>query len=121
MNEGKQKKVFEAIEIAEGYVRAACWREESEPPYERGKACGDLAKVHEVLAEMQVEARAADRTVGPIPATGANMTRDQAEDMVWHLIDAAIGREGEPYELSVVARYEALYEDMVETLCGLPN
>lgn len=49
------KAAFEALQTAEGYVRAAAWREESEPPYERAKAVEDLAKVQAALAALQIE------------------------------------------------------------------
>ncbi|SHJ72246.1 hypothetical protein SAMN05444159_1320 [Bradyrhizobium lablabi] len=38
-----------ALERGEGYVRAATWKEISEPPYERGRAHKDLAEVHAAL------------------------------------------------------------------------
>lgn len=39
-----------ALERAEGYVRAAAWRERSDPPYEPGRACKDLAAIHNALS-----------------------------------------------------------------------
>ena len=50
------QKVKRALEQAEGYVRAAAWREETEPPYERSRACQVLAEVHDALKEISCNA-----------------------------------------------------------------
>lgn len=46
---------FKALELAEGYVRAAAYTEVSSPPYAHGKAHEHLATVQAALAEMQKE------------------------------------------------------------------
>ena len=53
MDDELKAKIFEALEIAEGYVRAAAFKEVSDPPHEHGKAHKDLAKVHGALASLQ--------------------------------------------------------------------
>ena len=53
MTDDLLKRAFEALEIAEGYVAAAAYRESTSPPYEAGKARRDIATVREALAELQ--------------------------------------------------------------------
>lgn len=45
--------IFDALETAEGYVRAAAFLEVANPPHEHGKARQDLAQVHEALSQLQ--------------------------------------------------------------------
>lgn len=53
MSDELKKLVFEGLQIAEGYVRAAAFTEVSDPPHEYGTAHKQLAQVHEALSRLQ--------------------------------------------------------------------
>lgn len=48
------RETFDLLQIAEGYIRSAVWREETEPPFQRNaKTVNDLAKIQAALAALQ--------------------------------------------------------------------
>lgn len=49
---GDMEKVKRALERSECYIRAAAWKETSEPPYEQGQAHKDLAILHAALSTL---------------------------------------------------------------------